>query len=524
MKSRHLLSLFQLGLASLWVLSGLLLPWQVGSLPAIAQSETAPNTGTQTPRFRWQFHALPVANLVYQLDCLGGQGHCSWEAYRQLWQKDLNWQAADQTQLAQWKKIKARYQLQWRFESGPKHPQSRFPLRFEGLDLSRKFRLPGLESQDLSDYLSRVSLLLAPSDAEKMHALLTHFYPRFETWWVQQAAGPTEAAAKELMDLLQKEQLAQWAETAARFYQSLLPAESHLNFHFFYRPGEEGTQNGEQIENHSLIEVMPSKPLKNQVSVILHELNHYFYTRSTPAQHAQLVQFFASRSEAWAIPAYNLLNEVMATALANGLVMETLLSPESYQRYFTSPGSFYADRYIDPVAKALLPRLKRALNQQESLYSPAFLKDYLDTVKLALGDQALAPALFLRTAGLVSEGPEAQAASELLSQELRIGTSWGSQNLRRGFAPFESYPALSGAVFITPDQISELQSWGPVLPLSEFRQIQSRAGQKRPFIWGFKRGASAWLYVFVGKTPQQFQALIARFKTEKKIFQGLRTL
>ncbi|MBT9547424.1 MAG: hypothetical protein IV090_18670 [Candidatus Sericytochromatia bacterium] len=490
---------------------------------ALAQeTPPAPSKMEKKPQFQWQFHALPLANLVYQLDCLSGQGHCSLEAYRELWQSQLQWNASDQAHIKQWQALKARYQMQWLFESST-NLTSHFPLRFEGLDLTRKFRLPALEARDLADYQSRVALLLHPKDSEQITDLLAHFYPRFEIWWQTQAEAKTERAAKEFLQIMQAHQLADLAENSAQFYASQLPAGGVLNFHFFFRPGglgSNGNQNGEQIENHSLIEVIPEKPLQNQVAVILHELNHYFYSRSEPSKHATLVGWFASRPEPWAIPAYNLLNEVVATSLANGLVMRKVLSPASYTRYFQTPGSFYFDAFIDPVAKALMPRLELALKQKETLYSPFFLSDYLSTVKNALGDKALAPELFLRTSGLVSEGQELQPVVKAFQQELRVGTSWGSQNLSQGYKTFQHFQALSGAVFLKPSQIPQLESWAPLLNLAEFKKINKQSQLKKPFIWGLQRQPSTWLYFFVAETPSEFQLLIQRFKTQKQVFAG----
>lgn len=491
--------------------------------PALAQVPSpAPAKTQKNSQFQWQFHALPLANLVYQLDCLSGQGHCSLDAYRQLWQSQMQWNASDQTYIKQWQTLKARYQMQWLFEAS-QSPTSHFPLRFEGLDLTRKFRLPALEARDLPDYQSRVALLLHPRDAEQITALLTHFYPRFESWWQTQAAAKTEMAAKEFLQLIQTHQLADLAENSAQFYASQLPAGGVLNFHFFFRPGglgSSGSQNGEQIENHSLIEVIPEKPLQNQVAVILHELNHYFYSRSETSKHAALVGWFAARSEPWAIPAYNLLNEVVATSLANGLVMRKVLNQASYTRYFQTPGSFYFDAYIDPVAKALIPRLELAFKQKETLYSPAFLSDYLSIVKSALGDKALTPELFLRTSGLVSEGPELQPVVKAFQQELRIGTSWGSQNLSQGDKTFQNFQALSGAVFLKPSQIQELESWTSLLNGAELKKIRSQSQFKKPFVWGLQRQPSTWLFFFVAETPAEFQNLLQRFKAQKQVFAG----
>jgi hypothetical protein len=469
-------------------------------------------------RFRWQFHALPIANLVYQLDCLSGQGHCSVESYRQLWQNELQWSVEDQQKLVEWRKIKDAYRLQWEFNTDV--PKLTFPLRFEGLDMVRKFRLPALEAREMDDYRSRIALLTRPVDADQIQAIVAHFYPRFEHWWKNQAETKTEYAANEFMQLIQARHLDQWAEKAAYFYASQMPQGALLNFHFMLRPGNSGTHNGEQIENHSLVEVLPDKPLKNQVAVVLHELNHYLYARSGNQTQAEIVKWFSDRPEVWAIPAYNLLNEVIATTLANGLLMGELLTREDYQRYLQTPGSFYADAYIDPVAKRLLPRLEIAINRKEHLNDPAFLADYLKIVKEALGEQALNPELYLRTSGFVSEGSDFQPLLRAFQTDLRIGAAWGSQNLEQGINTFRTYPALSGVVFLYPEQLPKLKSWNPLINAGEWQKMDTFAKKHPNFIWGLKSQSNAWIFCFVAQDFDQFQKLVVQFKLQKRVFSG----
>ncbi|PIQ27912.1 hypothetical protein COW36_08855 [bacterium (Candidatus Blackallbacteria) CG17_big_fil_post_rev_8_21_14_2_50_48_46] len=479
-------------------------------LQLTAQAETLP---------RWQLNALPIANLAYQLDCMSGQGHCSREAFEKLWHEDLGWNPEDSEMLKAWQKLRQLYQHQIMLNPAPL-PPTVFPLRFEGLDLSRKLRIAPLDARNFSEYASRANLLMRPQDADQALRILSHFYPRISQWWQAGAQAETERAAREFVEIAQKYALEDWLKQARNFYRS--QESEHLTYQldFFLRPGIGGNQHGEQLENHSLIEVLPSKSLLNQTPVTLHELSHFLYAQAPRELQFQLVDWFCTQKEAWAIPAYNLLNEVMATTLANGQAARRLFPAEQFQRYFKTKGSFYNDAYIDPVAKALLPRLEAALKNQENLYQPEFLKSYLSIFKQALGEKALAPELFLRTAGIVAEGQAMQAAAQNFQQANRIGVAWGSQNLIQGPQTFRHFPALSGALFLSPDQAFRLADWADLISQSDRDAILRAAQEKKPGVWGIQMPKGAWLFVFLAQKPEEFLSLNKRFQAHPQVFQG----
>src|SRR5205085_629617 len=59
----------------------------------------------------FELDASPIANLVYELDCMSGAlHHCSDAAYREFWKDKLGWNADDDEALERWRALTRRYQ------------------------------------------------------------------------------------------------------------------------------------------------------------------------------------------------------------------------------------------------------------------------------------------------------------------------------------------------------------------------------------------------------------------------------
>ncbi len=480
--------------------------------PLTAPAE--PLSFSQEPLHRYDLRALPWSNLFYQLDCLAEQGYCSAPAYRALWQT-LGWTSADQRELKKWQALKQKYGQQISFPQS----QGRFlPARFEGLTLWDKVRQASLNAIDRQSLNLNLSLVLLPNDSEALMAILDHFAPRFETWWLAEAQSLTQAASRSFAEQLQAQDLPQLIAQAAHFYQAELNPRSLLAFNFIARPALGGNNlNGEQVEAQSLIEVMGGRSPLSNLDVVVHELCHYLYRRASREQETRLLAAIAAQDNPEAVGAYNLLNEVLATAIGNGGVNAMQRSEAEFAAYLKTPGSFYNDPFIDPLAKAIYPRLQLALSRGETLYGPGFIKDYLQIAKQTLGSDLAQPRLLLRTMAAAYE-PELKAVFRQLQHELRAGSVWGSQGLgAQAQNSFQSFAGLSGVIFVRRGQLQQLQSWGKLVPPADLARLKQ---SKQPLVYSLQRTAAARVYLFVADKPEQYPALIQRFVRQKKNFLG----
>ncbi|PKL75513.1 MAG: hypothetical protein CVV27_14980 [Candidatus Melainabacteria bacterium HGW-Melainabacteria-1] len=492
---------------------------------ATDMADAAPQSAVREPALQairpFDIRAHFWGNLFYQLDCLAGQGYCSEAAYRSLWQT-LGWNREDEAALAKWKMLKLRYGQQLQLSN----PEKDLPLppRFDGIRIWDKVREAGLNARNRQELLLNLAAVMRPTDAEDLGEILFGFEARFDVWWRDSGQALAEAGGTAFVEQLQQHQLPDLIERASRFYQAKLSSRSVFAFNFLARPtGGEPSFNGEQLENHSLIEVMPStQGLNTNLDVTLHELCHYFYARVGREEERRLMAHFAAAQRPEAIAAYNLLNEALATAIGNGLVNRLLMGESRFDAYLRREGSFYNDPFLDPLAKAIYPRVEQALVQAEHLSDAGFVMDYLALAERTLGERLRSPMPLLRTMAAAYDGPQLAPVLQDLQRRLRVGASWGANGLdARARGTFETFSALSGVLLLRHTEVSKLSDWEQLLGKSNIDEIKRLAPQKLSMVYGIRRNPSSYVFVMIAPHAQGFNPLIERLANADTVFEGL---
>ncbi|MBF2054085.1 MAG: hypothetical protein IGS03_11585 [Candidatus Sericytochromatia bacterium] len=467
---------------------------------------------------RYDLRAVFWGNLFYQLNCLAGQGFCSEAAFRALWEQELGWNQADAQQLAAFQVLRQQYSRQLQF-AGPAEIQA-LPPRFEGIRTWDKVLQAAMNADSRQALAQNLALAMRPQDAEALMGVLQHFAPRFESWWLDGAEAVTRSAAEAFAAAMQQQNLTELVQQASRFYRAELSDYSLLSFNFLARPALErvNSVHGEQIENQSLVEVRENAPVQQQIPVVLHELCHYLFKRSSRADEARRLQaFLAADNTAEGMAAYHLLDEVLATAIGNGLAGQRLLSATEFEALRQRPGAFYNDDWIDPLAKALYPRVAQALQAGEAVHDEAFVKDYLRLARDSLGSRLQSPVPLLRTLGGAYH-PELATAFSDLQQQLRAGVTWAASGLDvNARSIFERHDALSGVIMLRPADLPLLSDWDPILGRSAREAIQAGTGSR---VYGVQRNARAYLFVLVAATPAEARTLSQRLLQQPRWFSG----
>ncbi len=483
-----------------------------------AEPAQAVRSQAQAPLSRYDIRALPWGNLFYQIDCLAGQGYCSESTFRELW-KQLGWTAEDEQRLNSWKTLKARYSRQIQFSGGSAGLP--LPANFDGIVFWDKIRQTGLNATDRQNLALNLAAVMQPADAEALIEILEAFENRFFGWWQTQGQTLAEKGAGFFAAQLQKPELPALIAQASVFYQAKLSDRSVLGFNFLARPNL-GARNlsGEQIDNQSLVEVLENGT--PNLDVTIHELCHYFYDRMSEEDEKQIMQRFAAANSPEAIAAYNLLNEVLATAIGNALLNRQLLSAEAFAALLAKKGGLYNDDFIDPLAKAVYLRVEQALKQAEPVYSEAFVKDYLALAQQAPGLNLRSPIPLLRTAAIAYEGEDMAPVMRQLQTNLRIGRAWGANAFdERARSTFTNFAAISGLILIKNNQIERLQDWENLLGKPALADITNQAKSGRSFVYGVARNSSSRIFVMVAPGASEFKPLIEKLAATPQIFTGL---
>lgn len=485
--------------------------------PAAAAPQS---TGQATPLIRYNLRAQPVGNLFYQLDCLAGQGYCSEPSYRALWQS-LGWSDADAQRLKQWQALRQRYDRQ--VQLGQPGDGFALPPRFDGIRLWDKVREASFNAANRQELALNLATVLRPADAEQLMELMAAFEPRFVSWWNSKGRALAESGATAFAGMLGKDALPQLIDQASSFYRARLSSQSVLGFNFFARPDlGERNLNGEQIENQSAVEILENGPPTSNLDVTIHEFCHYLFARAAREDEKNLIEKFSSAGTPEAIAAYNLLNEVIATAIGNGLVSRMLMPAERFQRYLQTPKTFYNDDFIDPLAKAVYLRVEQALKAGETISDQAFVKDYLQLANASLGSRLRQPLPLLRTMAAAYEGQDLAGVLQDLQRRMRIGSVWGANALdANARGSFERFSAISGVLLLKPDQISRLKDWESLLGAENLSQLQSLVStQSGSFVYGIQRRPNAWIFVLVAPDAAGFAPLIEKLATAQTLFTG----
>lgn len=486
------------------------------------------NATLEASSFSFQVKANEISNLAFQLDCLaGGFGlPCSVEAYRELWQTQLNWSNEDEAQLARWRQLRQKYQKTIDFNDA-KTAASRYPddLAFSAnkIFLNRKQVIAGLQSRTLEEYQSNAGLLVMPSDLSGFTEVILHFQPRFRSWWNGGAKKHLDSFAARLSEIIKQKSLVEFSARVAKFYGAQLPANHVIYFNLMARPVSKARGTfGTQIENHAIAEILEGEDPKNRVDVLLHELYHYFYSLMPTAEKAELTKVFVSSPDPDSLAAYNLFDEALATAIGNGLVARLVKSESDFQRDFNKEGGFYNDYFIDRAGKKLLPLVERRINEGQAI-DAGFVAEYLRITKQTLGDTASSPLLALRFMPLVFEDLSQRPAVENLVKAVKPRQTFATVGFDAASREyFQRYSEISGVIILRADKLPQLAGWEGIIGKETLPRLQELAAKHQDFVYAARRSPKSKVYIFVGRDNAALEKIITSFTTSNTAFDGVR--
>lgn len=481
---------------------------------------TQASTTVKTKNLQLVFNTQQIQSLVYQIDCLADLIYCERDLVQKFWNTQ-NFSEADKKAVDDWAKLESNYQ-----NGGVDIPEISpeavkdigFPLRGNSTSYDKKIRIASYLATDLNSYRQNLSLLLLPKDVDAAIQIVERFQKRHVKWWNKTGKTETEQFINKFVTVLKTKKLIPLIEQVSHFYEATTNVKTPVVFHFFYLPGESKHSSGEQVENHSIIEFLHGEKPEQRADVILHELFHYFF-RSVPIEkHIELVKSFSKNNDPSSVAAYNLLNEVLATSLGNGIVSEKIESPEKFKTYLTKEKSFYNDAAIDLVAKAMMPILKKALEQKTTLYSPDFTATYLNTVQETLKEKAFAPHLALRTSATIYE-KEFKSEYNTFFKDIRMGSSWSTSDFdsRHSRQRLDNSAHLSGLIIIKPESLEFLTSLKGLIDEDSIKKIKEQAKQNSSFTTAIPRTKNSWIFVVIAKTNDQASTQLKKLATAKSI-------
>ncbi len=442
-----------------------------------------------------KMHFSPIANLVYQLDCVSETiKHCSRHAYEDLWHSEFLKNAEDQKQIDNWSELANRYNSSVDLESEESYAKTG---RVDAIQLSTKLRIASFQSASIEEYFNRLDLVVIPKDRQKFEAVIRYFYPRFEKWWSKTAEPTGKTFTKEMGALLVRPDILKKLKDYAHFYQAALPQEFEIHFNLFYRPDFKEPTRGQQIENYSVSEFLPSEKPVDRVDVIIHELCHFYYGISSDEAFVKFRASFKNLHKAEALGAYNLFNESIATALGNGMINKLNMAPMQWQKYLAKPLSFYNDYYIDRAAKATMPWLEEWLTENKTIFDPQFVEKYVSTLKETFGTALAAPKLLLNELVFVGDGRFEKRFRAEINKAIgstSLHSSEGDWDDDRTLKSYKAHQDLNALFIIHPKSLDLLKDEG-ILSEDQFKEFKTELKDKGRIIYSFEKKSGATTFI-----------------------------
>ncbi len=469
-------------------------------------------------QFRVSVKFNEIPNLTYQLDCLADlQIQCSRQNLGDLWTGEFLKTDEDRRMLKEWARLRDLYSEDVRLSKDSNANSS-------SINLFDKIRIAGFQAGSVEDYAARLDLLTAPADRNQFERVIRYFQPRFKVWWQTEALKSGDEFAKQISVLINSPEISAAVKQFYNFYAPVLPADYEISFNLFYAPDsvKDEPSNGQQLQNYSLMEFKPGEKPAQRIDVAAHELCHFFYDNLKPENRAELERKFFTSSRASATPAYNLLNETLATAFGNGIITRAVTPPDKFDKYAARKNSFYNNDSIDRSAKAILPLLDEQLKNKRTINDAGFVNEYISALEKAFGEDLLKPKLYLSEMFLFVDGKHAVSMRRDVRRILEtaslysVEANWTDENI---LDDYKNQPRLNSVFVVHPDNIKEL-SGNKIISEAQAKQIQNEYAAKQEILFSTERAPFTYVYIVVAKDADAAKKLIEKLANAKQ-FQGI---
>jgi hypothetical protein len=464
-----------------------------------------------TERMTYAFRASPIANLVYQLDCISHYSRCSRDAFEDLWTK-IGMDDADRASLATWRELHERYH--GAIES--KADAADLPTLGAQLGLGGRLRIAGLVARDEADLLSRLALFVTDADVERARLVLERFEPRFEKFWETRKAD-LAAQVADFERVMNRRDVRALVDEIATFYEPELAPHTRLTIELVARPAHDSSDRGEQIGSVSVVEVLPNASAVSRLDVILHEAFHFWMGTMAASKQATLARAFLETNDRAALPAYGLLDEALAAAFGQGMVMR-LVARDDFDKRMKKARGLYGDDAIDAAAKAVLPLLDARVASHGTLLDPDFVGAYVHAVAVAI--PKLAPRLFL-TPMVSLYDPALKHAEFHLYDVVRAGHTVSDDEFgREGLKLLHDHAAWATVFAVRPETIDSLAAVPDYVDARTLKTLRAEA-KHPPFVQTIERTKAGPVFVMVSKDDAQMMSLDESFAARDEIVVGV---
>lgn len=223
-----------------------------------------------------------------------------------------------------------------------------------------------IETENLRDFKLRSIGIVTNETLNNLTRIISIFTPIYKELIYDPNKEKFEKQIVEINKYSNENNIENYFETGLVFYNSSWDTSIPFEIAFYPLPNSKGF-TAQSFYNNFISAIQTDlKSYKDLFSVMLHETFHIIYYEQSLEIKTEIDKDFKENKSKYSNYAYLLLNEVLATSLANGYVFEKLDGKIDTR-------DWYSQKYINLMAKEIYPMLNEYISQKKTID-----KDFID--------------------------------------------------------------------------------------------------------------------------------------------------
>jgi hypothetical protein len=215
-------------------------------------------------------------------------------------------------------------------------------------------------SANLKDFKRKAVGIIPNSELLHLSTILYEFQQVYRDLVYQPAKIKFEKQLKEITEFIQTKNMASYLDKGLLFYKSYWEESFPFEIALYPLPDTDGF-TAEAFYNVAICGLRTGmKDYNVLLSVMFHEIYHILYDEQPLQVKRQISKWFSDNPSKCSTYSYLLLNEVLATAMGNGYVFESLSSKQDSE-------DWYDRKYINLMAKKIYPLVNEYVTQKKSI-------------------------------------------------------------------------------------------------------------------------------------------------------------
>jgi hypothetical protein len=226
-----------------------------------------------------------------------------------------------------------------------------------------------LSSTNLKEFKKKSVGIIPNANLLQLSTILYEFQLVYRELIYQPNKTKFEKQLIEITEYIKTKNIASFFDKGLSFYRSYWDESLPFEIAFYPLNSSQGFSAEAFCNNAVCALKIDYKDYAAIMGVVMHEIFHILYNEQSLAVKSKLATWFNSNSSNSRTYSYLLLNEVLATALGNGYVVETLIGKKD-------EADWYNRKYIDQMAKKIYPLVSEYVSQKKAI-DEAFVSSYI---------------------------------------------------------------------------------------------------------------------------------------------------